>query len=708
MAGGNYEAGSAYLTIYPKVDKNFKGDLQDEVEDGIRGADGAGAGGTLGGQFGGGFKGLAQAGIVAVGQLIADLVSSAAQQIAQLTGEAINNVDALTKFEKTMNFAGYSQDEIDATTAAMKEYADLTVFELEDVTRTTSQLAANGVKDYEQLTEAAGNLTAAAGGGADEFSSVALVMTQVNGAGRLMTQDWNQLMNAIPGASGRIQEALLANGAYVGDFREAMANGEITAEEFNAAIMDLGMEDVAVEAATSTDTFEGAMGQFKAAVVDSLMQIINAIGMENITGFITGLSNMIAPLISSLAPAFEWIGNGLQKLMEALGFIEPPASAFAGVLGDIHTAIEPIQAPVETVSGAVTGLSDAVSGMLSPAEDMAGAFYDVSDAIGPITAPVSELQSILQGLWDIISTAATGIWNLLQPVFSLLQGFVQTIWPAIQGALGFIGGALQFIGGVLDVVFAILQPIFEGVAWFFNNIIFPLVYPFFQKIGEALSTLGLDAGSLGDKLHGIADRIRAFFENFSLSAFVERVKGWVENIKSGIAAKWDAIKTKVTDTWNRIRDAIKRPIEAARDFVKNAIDKIKSFMHFEWHLPHLKLPHFKVVNWSWNPADWIDNPPSIGIDWYAKGGIFDKPTVAGLGEAGPEAIVPLQGDAMRPFAAQIAADMGGGGILAELQALRQDVRSMQLYLDGDAIVGGIAARMDTALGQRQLAAARGF
>ena len=33
--------------------------------------------------------------------------------------------------------------------------------------------------------------------------------------------------------------------------------------------------------------------------------------------------------------------------------------------------------------------------------------------------------------------------------------------------------------------------------------------------------------------------------------------------------------------------------------------------------------------------------PHLSVDWYAQGGIFDSPTIAGIGEAGPEAVVPL-------------------------------------------------------------------
>ncbi|WP_148792917.1 tape measure protein, partial [Enterococcus faecium] len=83
------------------------------------------------------------------------------------------------------------------------------------------------------------------------------------GAGKLTTENWNQLADAIPGASGLLQDAMLKNGAYTGNFRDAMAQGQITSDEFNQAIVQLGMNDGAVKAATSTDTLSGSWEQMK-------------------------------------------------------------------------------------------------------------------------------------------------------------------------------------------------------------------------------------------------------------------------------------------------------------------------------------------------------------------------------------------------------------------------------------------------------------
>ena len=64
-----------------------------------------------------------------------------------------------------------------------------------------------------------------------------MVLTQTAGQGKLTTENWNQLSDAIPGASGKIQQALKEAGAYTGNFRDAMADGQITAQ---AAMLTLG------------------------------------------------------------------------------------------------------------------------------------------------------------------------------------------------------------------------------------------------------------------------------------------------------------------------------------------------------------------------------------------------------------------------------------------------------------------------------------
>ena len=125
-----------------------------------------------------------------------------------LSGEITSASDSAQKFASTLNFAGVSEQQIKRLTASTQDYADKTVYDLNDIRNTTAQLAANGVPNYDKLAEAAGNLNAVAGGSADTFKSVAMVLTQTAGQGKLTTENWNQLSDAIPGASGKIQQAL--------------------------------------------------------------------------------------------------------------------------------------------------------------------------------------------------------------------------------------------------------------------------------------------------------------------------------------------------------------------------------------------------------------------------------------------------------------------------------------------------------------------
>ena len=143
---------------------------------------------------------------------------AAAVGIGGFVSEAIAASDATQKFADTLKFAGIDPDRIEELGAAAQKYADETVYDLSDIQGITSQLAANDVKGFDKLAEAAGNLNAVAGGSAETYKQVGLALVQVNGAGKLATQDWNQIANAIPGASGKIQKALLDAGAYTGRY----------------------------------------------------------------------------------------------------------------------------------------------------------------------------------------------------------------------------------------------------------------------------------------------------------------------------------------------------------------------------------------------------------------------------------------------------------------------------------------------------------
>ena len=380
-----------------------------------------------------------------------EVMSMAVNGIKELSGEAIDAVDSLTKFEQTMQFGGFNSSAIAKARGEVKKYADDTVYDLQTIANTTAQLAANGVQNYSALTQAAGNLNAVAGGNADTYKSVALVLTQANGAGKLVTQDWNQLANAIPGASGKIQEALRKNGAFTGNFRQAMEDGQISAIEFNKALLDLGTDPIAVEAAKSTKTFEGALGQLKAGIVDSFSNLIQAIGMDNITASIMFLADVTTTLIQPFIWFFTEIRNG-----------NPYVSILATLILGLATGI--------TTYNAVMGIATLLTKGWATAQTLLNvAMY--ANPVGLIIAAIVALVALIAIAIYKYDEWGAALLQFLGPIGWVVNGFmaIKNNWDSIVNAFktdGIIGG-LKRIGVVLmDTFLKPLQQIFEMISEF--------------------------------------------------------------------------------------------------------------------------------------------------------------------------------------------------------------------------------------------------
>jgi tape measure domain-containing protein len=431
----------------------------------------------------------------ALANLAGNVIQSAISGIQGLAGEAINSSDALTKFESTMSFAGYDDSAISKSKDDMKTYADQTAYDLDTVANATAQLAANGIQDYTGLTQAAGNLNAVAGGNADTFKSVAMVLTQTAGAGKLTTENWNQMADAIPGASGKLQEALQQNGAYTGNFRDAMAQGQITADEFNQAIMDLGFTDAAQQAATSTSTFEGAMGNMQAAVTDGLMQIYDAIGSENVTGFINSISDGVSKVIPPIKKGISWLKDNLPT-------IAPLLAGISAALGGIMVAQK-----VEAMVSAFRSWKTATEGM-TVAQKLLNA--------AQLASPIGLVVGIVAGL----AAAIVVLWNTN-------EGFRDAVMNVWNGIKDFIGDAVQAIGGFFSNLGTAISQLPQMFSDWLNGVI--------DTVTDWVSYMASKAAIAGSQfVHNVETFIQNLPANVAsfLSNVISNVVGWVSNMAS--------------------------------------------------------------------------------------------------------------------------------------------------------------------------------
>lgn len=469
----------------------------------------------------------------AVGGLVSSGIGMAVDAIGDLTGDIIEASDSADKFKSTLNFAGLDTGTIDALTASTQTYADQTVYSISDIRNVTAQLAANGVQGFDKLAEAAGNLNAVAGGNAQTFSSVGMVLTQTAGAGKLTTENWNQLADAIPGASGKLQEAMLKNGAYTGNFRDAMEKGEISAEEFNQAIMDLGMTDAAKEAATSTSTIEGAMGNLEASVVGVGTTILDQFkgpltsGISMLAQGISGLSGVFTGLVQTIGPILSQIGTTFQ-------------TAFQPVVGMVQSQLLPALQPLMS------------------------ALQNLGNAIMPIiTAAIQTIAPVLSTLVSNIGQTMSVIATAVTPVINNIAALIQAVLPAIQSAFQICG---TYIQGVINAVFPFIQTVVTSVMNVVNAI-----------ISTVLAAINGDWSGVWEGIQNIVSSVWNGIQSI-VSGAINAVSGVISSVLSGISgifsSVWNGIKGAVSSAWSGITSAVSSGVSSMMNFITSIPSRI--------------------------------------------------------------------------------------------------------------------------------------
>lgn len=469
----------------------------------------------------------------AVGGLVSSGIGMAVDAIGDLTGDIIEASDSADKFKSTLNFAGLDTGTIDALTASTQTYADQTVYSISDIRNVTAQLAANGVQGFDKLAEAAGNLNAVAGGNAETFSSVGMVLTQTAGAGKLTTENWNQLADAIPGASGKLQEAMLKNGAYTGNFRDAMEKGEISADEFNQAIMDLGMTDAAEEAATSTSTIEGAMGNLEASVVGVGTTILDQFkgpltsGISMLAQGVSGLSGVFTGLVQSIGPILSQIGTTFQ-------------TAFQPVVGIVQSQLLPALQPLMS------------------------ALQNLGNAIMPIiTAAIQTIAPVLSTLVSNIGQTMSVIATAVTPVINNIAALIQAVLPAIQSAFQICG---TYIQGVINAVFPFIQTVITSVMNVVNAI-----------ITTVLAAINGDWSGVWEGIQNIASSVWDGIKSI-VSGAINAVSGVISSVLSGIrgifSSVWNGIKGAVSSAWRGITSAVSSGVSSMMKFITSIPSRI--------------------------------------------------------------------------------------------------------------------------------------
>lgn len=315
-------------------------------------------------------------------------------------------------------------------------------------------------------------------------------------------------------------------------------------------------------------------------------------------------TNMANFLFKNLVPM---IGNVIKGLPTLIGtFITTAAPTIA-------------EHGKKIVNGIITGITTGLTDLKAKGNDIVNAICNGIDTYSPtITSKGIDIMKYLgQGMVDGIPTFAEYYAKVIESFTNIVGTYIDNYGASgelisEEMASGFVKGLPKFLVNVVLGLGKISVAVSNGILK-----IVPKAYIATLKIAQGIGK-GLGSGAV----------------------------------------------TLVKGAMKRIREAIEKPIKKARDTVKGIVEKIKGFfpLNVGRIMTNIKTPYIRISGGS--PPYGIGGlgtKPTIGVEWHAKGGIFDNPSIIGVGEKGKEAVVPLSGRNMRPFAKTIADEMGGSG-----------------------------------------------
>ena len=371
---------------------------------------------------------------------------------------------------------------------------------------------------------------------------------------------------------------------------------------------------------------------------DKIQPILEKIG----TGFADTISNHIEPAVEKLLDLVGSIYDYSRALYEAL---EPIITLIIETfLNDLAPLIERIGEDLktffDTVSDIVSGVADIIKGII-----------DVITGIinGDMTKIIEGFSSIFNGVLEIVVAIFTAllnsIINILTNIWNIIVSTFQGAWDGIVSALG---GAGEWFATTFQGAWDNVVTIFSGIgAWFterWNETTTALANvgtwftDMFQKAWTGLTNIFSKLGTwFGERWNDVTtalSNVATWFGNIFKTAF-EAVKNAFSTIGSFFSGVWTTVKNIFVNAGQMVGSAVggafKGAVNAVLGTIENVVNGFIGMINGVLSAIR-KLPGL----------GWVGSVGTVSLPRLARGGIVDSPTVAMIGEAGKEVVMPLE------------------------------------------------------------------
>lgn len=294
-----------------------------------------------------------------------------------------------------------------------------------------------------------------------------------------------------------------------------------------------------------------------------------------------------------------------------------------------------------------------------------------------------------QEKFDILGKKVqTGFFEIIEPIVDAIEPYMDDIIEAVSEAVDFIvevagpmiAQRVQEFIQFADMMVTTFGPVVEDIISFVQQMMdkftefSEFVDTTFGNIETAITTDLNDASTIGSNtvdafvaamngdFDAAAQHAQVAFDTLSrnISTKLETAKQFVISAADtiGNVLGFPGLGAKVSSIFDSIGQFMRNPIQSAADFIRSIPDRIVSFFSGLGSriTSAIGSIHFPSPHVTWEPLD-IGGVKTVSlphVSWYAQGGFVDEASLIGVGEAGPEMILPQHGGLMTDFAEEVA------------------------------------------------------